>query len=105
MAGGVQVGAGVPDGSTAVSYIYINSATGDIYTNPTLTAGDWVLATGGGGGAVQIYSGAYADPNVANLAPADTTKGAIFYQNPATTVYNVWLYSTTTHTWSQFSAP
>jgi hypothetical protein len=44
----VTRGTGAPDGSTPVSSIYIDESTGDVYSNPTLTAGAWVLVGAAG---------------------------------------------------------
>lgn len=103
---GVQIGNGAPNINTPISTIYVNSANGNAYTNPTSVSGAWVLVTGGSGSGVpQVYTGTYADPNVQNLVPDDPTRGAWFYQAPAATPYNVWYWDTVNQTWIQFSAP
>lgn len=48
----VQLGSGAPTLTTPISLIYIDSTTGDIYTNPTLSHDGWTAAGGGGTSAV-----------------------------------------------------
>lgn len=52
----VKSGAGVPDSSTPISLIYVDTETGAIYSNPSQTAGDWVSISSSGG-AAQIKVG------------------------------------------------
>lgn len=65
------------------------------------------ITGGGGGGAIQTISTTDADPNAASIKPSDTTKAAIFYQDPSVTggIYNVWHWSIQNQTWVQYSSP
>lgn len=60
---------------------------------------------GSGGGSSQVISTSDADPNTAGIVPADPTKGAEFYQDPAIANYNIWKWSISAQTWIQFSSP
>ena len=62
------------------------------------------ISTGGSSASQQIYSTADLNPNTASIVPADQTKGAQWYQDPALgTGTNVWYWSTSTKVWVQFS--
>ncbi len=45
----IIIGGGPPNSSTQIAPIYINSSTGDLYTNGTLKNDGWALVSGGGG--------------------------------------------------------
>lgn len=89
---GVQIGTGAPNASTPLSIIYVDSATGNIYTNPTQVAGAWVAA-GGSGGTAQLVT--YTSGTPAN--PADITKPAYAYDPNGFLSPLGW--NTTTHLW------
>jgi len=72
---GVQTGAGAPGVSTPISIIYVDSNTGATYSNPTQTAGGWILVGGGDGNGVQLV--VYTSGTPAN--PPDLTKPALAY--------------------------
>ena len=59
----------------------------------------------GAGALTQVYTSLDADPNTAGIVPGNTTKGAIFYQDPLITMYNEWKWSVATQTWIQTIAP
>ncbi len=50
---------------------------------------------GGGGGTIQVYQGAFTDPN-GNLVPDDPTKPALYFINGGGTL---WQFSTDSQTW------
>ena len=66
-----------------------------------------ITSGGGTGGAIQILSTTDADPNAADIKPSDTTKAAIFYQDPSVTggIYNVWHWNIQNQIWVQYSSP
>lgn len=90
---GVQIGAGAPDANTPLSIIYVDSATGIIYSNPTQVAGAWV-ASGGIGGTGQLV--VYTSGTPAN--PADISKPAYAYDPNGFLSPLGW--NTTTHLWA-----
>lgn len=59
----------------------------------------------GGSGSIQVYTDTYADPATAGLTPDDPTVAAIFYQDPAITLYNEWKWSVSAQAWYQTIAP
>ena len=60
---------------------------------------------GGAGGASQVYTYNYADPNAAGLVPENPNIGSVFNQDPLITPYNIWFWSITNQVWIQNSAP
>lgn len=51
-----------------------------------------------------LNTGVFADPN-GNVTPDDTSKGAYYYQDPALSQFNWWLWSVSAQAWIQVSAP
>jgi hypothetical protein len=78
----VQVGIGAPNSTTAISPMYINSANGYLYINPSLTPGSWILFSGGGGSGSNGLSGTgspvgSATPNYVGQCYTDITNPAV----------------------------
>lgn len=80
----------------------------DVYGNyvvgVTLTPAIPPSPSTGGGGVGETLTGTDADPN-GTVTPSDLTAAAWYYQDPATTPYNVWYWDVPTQAWVQFSAP
>ena len=53
------------------------------------------IASGGSGGSIQIYQGAFADPN-GNVTPDDPTKPALYFPNGGGTL---WQFDVPSQTW------
>jgi hypothetical protein len=64
-----------------------------------------ILRGASSGGASQIYTSTYADPNAAGLIPGNPQLGAIYNQDPSITPYNSWSWSVVNQAWVQVSAP
>lgn len=94
-------GVGSPEGvfPGPVGWYYVDTSTGDLYVKVTGTGNTgWVLVTGGGGGATEVYFGT-GDPNGVQTA----TRPALFY----TAAGDVWVKTgagTTNTGWEQLIA-
>lgn len=93
----VKSGAGVPDASTPISLIYVDTLTGDIYSNPSQTAGDWVAISGGGGtAAVKVGTGS----PITNAVSTTTYK--VYIDQTVAAAPSLWVVSQ--GTWVQIIA-
>lgn len=92
-------GTGAPSASLGNNGdVYINITNGNIYSK----AGDiWILSTVGSGGTVQVIAGSVADPNAGTIIPDDHSKGAIYYQKGA---YSLWNWDTQGQAWVAINA-
>ena len=68
----VQVGSGAPTVNTPVSPLYIDSVSGILYSNPTLTAGAWVASGNASSGAG---------------SPTASTPGVFYFKTSDSTIW------------------
>lgn len=80
----VSVGVGAPNTSTPIAPFYIDSSTGNIYSNATLTSTGWVLSSGGSG-TTQVLHGSGSP--IANSVP--TSPVAIYINDSDSTIWAV----------------
>lgn len=90
---------------------FFRAKPGETFTRPqfkgggsiTLIAGagdfNYFGGSTGGGTTMQIYTGAFADPN-GNIIPTDTAKPALYYDDPLT---SEWAWSVINQSWTQLS--